>query len=202
MKVRLQLRRLTHQSSGHAPASRVMPLISNVRHHKFNGPSTFKKLSSSQYFFETLSRHRLADRRENIAFFRAAVIRTTEQVLSAGSPSVCSSLLKSVYGAVGLGVALGELHSVSGGSQTNGKSKSSVSQLGRLHTISETTVNFRNVQRRCRFGGYIQALLSGISVSTTAMPNTSFKRTASPPLKSNVRPHKCRAFETASKARL
>ncbi len=46
---------LTHQSSGHAPASRVMPLISNVRHHKYNGLSAFKKLSGSQSTLETLN---------------------------------------------------------------------------------------------------------------------------------------------------
>ena len=103
----------------------------------------------------TLSRNRLAYRRENIAFFRAAVIRTTEQVLSAGSPSVCSSLLKSVNGAIGLGVALGEPHSVSAGSQTNGKSKSSIRQLGRFHTVSAATVQFEPLSHHHRFSGYI-----------------------------------------------
>ena len=140
---------------------------------------------------KNLSCRRLTYRRDNIAFSCAAVTRTTEQVLSAALPSGRSSLLKSVSGAVGLGVASRERYSNPRVSQTNGKSKSksSVSQLGRFNSVSPTSVLFEPLARHPKFGGYIQALRTGISASTTVMPNNSFKRTASPPLNSNVRPH-------------
>ena len=116
------------------------PLNSNVRHRKYKSLAGLKKLKFGRPLYELLSCCHMVYRRENIAFSCAAAIRTTDQVLSAGSPSVCSSLLKSVSGAVGLGVALGEPHGNTVGSQTNG-SRTELSQSP--ESVTSTRVDAR-----------------------------------------------------------